>query len=178
MNYQTTDVIVIEGRHDEQKLVNLLKAEYIITNGLDVPRETLSYLSKVIKFRRVILLLDDDCPGAKIRQKLQKVLPGAINLVIPFSNPLITKKFGIAETSPEILIEKLKQVVLFNGSLPITVSLEDIYALKLMGHPFSKEYRKRVSEYYKLPLSNAKTLFKRLNGLQISKGEIQTILKS
>ena len=48
-------VIVVEGTSDVNKLQNLVDADFVITNGSVVSRETINYLKKLSLKRKIIL---------------------------------------------------------------------------------------------------------------------------
>lgn len=176
MKYQTSDVIVVEGAGDVRKLITAVKAEYIITKGYEVSRETVSYLSKVSEFRRIILLLDDDEAGRKIRNKLSLSLPSAVNLYIKNDQAGRNNKRGVAETTLSLLEKELLKTVTLDGGIKETLSMIDLYELGLTGRRDSAINRKTVTDHYELGNLNAKTLLSRLNGLQVGKEEIKSIL--
>ena len=64
------EVIVVEGKTDVATLSNIIKAEFIITNGFEISEETIELIEKVNKTKGVILFLDPDGPGEKIRMKI------------------------------------------------------------------------------------------------------------
>ena len=60
-------VIVVEGTSDVNKLSLLVDADYVVTNGSEVSRETLRYIKELSKTRQIIILTDPDYPGERIR---------------------------------------------------------------------------------------------------------------
>ena len=83
------EVIVVEGKSDVVTLSNIIKAEYIITNGFEISDETIELIKKVNETRGIILFLDPDGPGEKIRMKIMNKVP---NLKHAFVNPKHAKK--------------------------------------------------------------------------------------
>ena len=85
------EVIVVEGKSDVVTLSNIIKAEYIITNGFEISDETIELIRKVNETKGVILFLDPDGPGEKIRMKIMNKVP---NLKHAFVNPKHAKSTG------------------------------------------------------------------------------------
>ena len=52
-------------------LSNIIKAEFIVTNGFEINEETIELIKKVNETKGVILFLDPDGPGEKIRMKME-----------------------------------------------------------------------------------------------------------
>ena len=68
-------ILVVEGKTDVAFLSNYIDAEFVITNGSDVPPKTIEYLKEASKNREIIVLTDPDFPGKKIRDTLDKEIP-------------------------------------------------------------------------------------------------------
>ena len=56
-------ILVVEGATDVAFLSSFLDAEFVTTNGSDVPRETIEYLKEAVKRKNVVVLTDPDYPG-------------------------------------------------------------------------------------------------------------------
>ena len=94
-------ILVVEGKQDAAYLSNYIASEIVVVNGFEIPESVISYL----KNKSVLLLLDPDDAGHKIRQKLKNLLPDAIDVGIDISKCNRGNKKGVAECEiNEILV--------------------------------------------------------------------------
>ena len=64
-------VIVVEGKNDANKIKTIFpEADIITTNGSEISRQTLESIAKASNNDTVVLCLDPDGPGEKIRRKI------------------------------------------------------------------------------------------------------------
>ena len=169
------EVIVVEGKSDVATLSNIIKAEYIITNGFEISDETIELIKKVNETRGVILFLDPDGPGEKIRMKIMNKIP---NLKHAFVNPKYAKKgkkLGIAETNKEYILEALENVVTLKER-EISITYLNFYELGLVGQKDNKDLRFKLEEHYRIGHASAKTCLKRLNMLGVTLDELKEVL--
>ena len=75
-------VVIVEGKTDTNKLKKLFDVQTIETNGLNLKKETIHFIVETSKIKPIILFLDPDGPGEKIRKKLQDYLSSSINVFI------------------------------------------------------------------------------------------------
>ena len=76
------EVIVVEGKHDSATLKQYFKCDTVITNGLSLDEETLTYIKELNETRGVILFLDPDSPGNRIRHRINEAVPGCKNAFV------------------------------------------------------------------------------------------------
>ena len=60
-------IIVVEGTSDEALISSFMDADIVVTNGSDVPRETIEYLKEAKKKRDIVVLTD---PLRKVPRKM------------------------------------------------------------------------------------------------------------
>ena len=170
------EVIVVEGKSDVATLSNIVKAEFIITNGFEISDETIELIKRVNETKGVILFLDPDGPGEKIRMKIMNKIP---NLKHAFVNPKHAKKgkkIGVAETDKEHILEALENVItLKEGEVLITYL--DFFNLGLVGEKNTLEKRMKIEDYYRIGHGSAKTCLKRLNMLGITLEELKKVVE-
>ena len=165
MKLELNGTLVVEGKEDASYLSNYISSEIVIVNGFEISKATLSYL----KNKRVILLLDPDEAGLKIRERLNKELPDSVNVEIDISKCNRGIKNGIAECQINEVLDKLKPYVdektVKNES---DIKMSDLYELGLINN---KDLRKTVCEKLNLGNCNGKQLYKRLliNSISLSK---------
>ena len=171
-------VIVVEGKTDIDKLEKITNAILISTNGSSVPRETIEYIKELSMERKVIILTDPDYPGLRIRNILNQEIPNAYNAFVRRDKASNGKKLGVAETPVEEIIKALEEAQVFNlEKEEMSISLQDLYELGLVGQDNSTSLRNKVYEYYRLGYGNSKTLIKRLSSLGITKEDLKKYLK-
>lgn len=168
-------ILVVEGKTDVAFLSNYIDAEFVITNGSDIPESTIDYLKEASKSRNIIVLTDPDFPGKKIRDTLDKEIPNLKHCFIDKEHAIKHHKVGVAEADIDIVLESLEHQFVqkrAEGSL----KMSDLIDLGLTCSNESAELRNKVCKFFHLGFANAKTLLKRLNALNISKEELGKIL--
>ena len=153
------EVIVVEGVNDTKRLKSFFDVDTIETHGLGLSRET----------------IDPDTPGEKLRNRLNKEIPGLKNAFVLKEDARTRKKVGIEHASKEVLEEALNNLITY-GESKRSINEEEFYRLGLKGEDRSADLRKKVSAHFHLGKCNAKTLFNRLNMLGITYKEIADII--
>lgn len=166
------EVIVVEGSNDTKRLKSFFEVDTIETHGLGLSNETIEYIRKVNEKRGVILFLDPDSPGEKIRNRLNSSIPNLKNAFILKEDARTKKKVGVEHASREALREALENLVNY-GDHKESISLSEFNELGLSGKSDSGIRRQEIIKRYHLGRCNAKTLLKRLNMLGISKKDIE-----
>ena len=169
------EVIVVEGKNDTKRLKSFLDCETIETQGLALNKKTLSYIKEVSQRRGVILLLDPDGPGNKIRARINEAIPGLKNAFVDQNKAHGKRKIGIEHASKEAILEALDHLISYQIDHQ-SISLKDFNALGLNGREDAFKRRKIVSAYFHLGDCNAKTCFKRLNLLGLSLQDVEEVL--
>lgn len=166
-------VIVVEGTSDINKLKNLIDADFVSVNGSAISEEILQYLEELSKQREIIVLTDPDYPGEQIRKKISQRVE-CYHAFVDRKHASNGKKLGVAECDKEEIIRALKDFV-FLGEDNHSISFNEFCLLQLTG-PGSEERREKVAKHFSLGHCNSKTLFKRLNMLNITYQQIKEIL--
>lgn len=169
------EVIVVEGHSDTKRLQSFFEVETIETHGLGLTDETLEYIKEVNEKRGVILFLDPDSPGEKIRNRINEYIPGLKNAFVLKENARTTKKVGVEHASKEVLAEALNNLVSYEEDKK-TITMKEFIELGLNGMPDSSIRRDAVSKAFHIGKCNAKIMLKRLNLLGISKRDIEEVL--
>ena len=162
--------LVVEGKEDASYLSNYISSEIVVVNGYELSEETISYL----KNKEVILLLDPDEAGKKIREKLNNEIVNAINIEIDINKCNRGTKKGVAECEIEEILSKLHKYVIEETNSDLDIQMSDLYNLGLMTN---KELREKVCAKLNLGRCNAKTLYKRLNRNSISLKQLSEAVK-
>ena len=157
------EVVVVEGKTDTQKLKQLFDVDTIETNGLNVTKDLINLLMQTNKSRGIVLFLDPDGPGEKIRKICSEKIEICKHAFIDKNKFKFKKKVGIAESPNELIIEALGNIVTFDKTSE-SLSWNEYQNFKLD----TKLKRKVVTDYLKISECNNKQLFKRLNMIGIN----------
>lgn len=170
------EVIVVEGVNDTKRLKSFFDCETIETHGLGLKKETIELIKSVNDKRGVILFLDPDTPGEKIRNRINQEIPNLKNAFIMKEDARTSKKVGIEHASKEVLMEALNNLITFSDKKN-SISMNDLYDLGLMGNDNSQAKREIIAKHYHLGKCNGRTLLNRLNILAIGKQDLIKVLK-
>ena len=163
-------ILVVEGKEDASYLSNYISSEIVTTNGFEISEEKISYL----KDKKVIILVDPDEAGKKIRQKLNGLLPNSINVEVDIKRCVRNTKNGVAECDINEVLTKLKHYIIEQIDTESDITISDLYDLGLMNN---KDLREQVCAKLKLGKCNAKTMYKRLLNSNIKLEQLYEIMK-
>ena len=172
-------VFVVEGKTDVNKLTNIIDADFVITNGMAIPDDTISYLKELVKTRKVFVLTDPDFPGLQIRNKISQEVEGVYHAYIDRKKASNGKKLGVAECELEELKQAISNYVCYDQEVinENQITMKDMIELGLTGCETSSALREKVSKKYHTGYCNAKTLMKHLNMLGVTLKDLkETIL--
>jgi ribonuclease M5 len=169
------EVIVVEGTHDAATINQYVEADTIITNGSAVSVETLALIKKASKTKGVIVFLDPDFPGEKIRKTIMDAVPDACHAYLEKSKAISKnkQKVGVEHATRDDILEALDNCVHYDEFDELSLSYEEYLSLGLVGN---KSLRDKVTKSLKIAPCNAKTLFKRLNMLNLTYEDIIKII--
>ncbi len=169
-----SEVIVVEGKHDVDKLKAVVEADFIITNGSEISEETKLMIVEIAKRRDILIFTDPDFQGERIRKIITALVPNAKHAFIEKSKAQGKRNLGVENASIEDLKESLKNV------RPATVNKEltwgEFISLDIMTHEKAKLIRNQLSKKLHLGIVNNKQLFKRLNMFGYNKDELLSII--
>lgn len=163
-------VLVVEGKEDASYLSNYISSEIVVLNGYDIQESTINYL----KNKKVIILTDPDDAGLAIRNKLNTLLPNAVNVEININKCNRGTKTGVAECEIDEILTKLKSYAAIENKTSSDIQLSDLYNLGLMS---DKDLRNNICRKLNLGKCNAKALFKRLQSNNVKLEQLYEIMK-
>lgn len=169
------EVIVVEGKNDTKRLKSFFDCETIETNGLGLNEETIAYIKTINEKRGVVLLLDPDSPGEKIRNKLNNEIPNLKNAFLLKQDARTNKKVGVEHANKEVILEALNHLITYKD-YEKRINMNDLFELGLIGNENSKDKRLSLIKKLHIGKCNGKTLLKRLNLLNLNKKEIEELL--
>ncbi len=160
-------VIIVEGVHDVSKLSNLYDFCYVITNGYDIPQHEIDFILSLNKDVPIYVLVDKDEAGERIRERINSIREGFINIRI--EAPRESKKKGIAECSSDNIKKALDKYAIDNNEQ----SYIDLYSLGLIGKKDSNRLLSFICSEFNLGITNKDNLLKRIKLLGINEKEIK-----
>lgn len=172
-------VIVVEGKHDEQKIKSIYPdVETIVTNGSEISKETINLIYQTSFVREVILFMDPDFPGKQITNK---ILETNGNYKIAYLNKKNAisknnKKVGIEHASEESIRESLDKLFTVSKDKK-NISYNDLYIRGIINIKGSKTARKNLCKSLNIALFNGKALLRYLNMLNITLERVDEIIE-
>lgn len=163
------ELVVVEGKHDAQRVRRLFDCEVAVTRGLSLDESTLALVKQAAQGRGVVILTDADHPGEVIRRRLTALAPNARQAVIEKARSTGKRNVGVEFADDEAIRQALRQAATFGESRQ-TLSLSEYRASGLMGDCGRRE---KVCAHFRLPFSNNKTLFRRLNALGVDQAALR-----
>lgn len=166
-------IIVIEGVTDIAFLTSFIAAEFISTNGSDVPASTIAYLKEQSKNKPIIVLTDPDSPGQKIRVKLDESIPGLRHCFIDKKAAIRNGKVGVAEARENTILKALEHQLIFKACPQSSLKQIDLLNLGLSGTLQAQRKRSAVAAHFHMGYVNGKQFLKRAKSLNLTYREIE-----
>ncbi len=176
MKKQLDAILVVEGKSDVAYLSSFIDAEFVITNGSDIPADTILYLKEASKNRKIIVLTDPDSPGKRIRDVLDSQIENLNHCFIRKEKAIKKHKVGVAECDMDEIFNALDNQFVNKKDNKEYISMDDMYDLSLVGSIDSKERREKLSNKLSLGHNNGKSLYKKLNSLKLTKCDVTELL--
>ena len=166
------ELIVVEGKHDRQKLEKLFDCDVICTDGLSMSPEVLETIKTVGEKRGIIILTDPDHPGEVIRKKIAEIVLQRQHVFVSKKEAIGRRNVGIEYVSDEDLVKALENRITFDSRTE-SLSWTEFLDLGIMGN---SEKRNQLCEKLHIAFSNNKTLYKRLNMMGMTYGELRELI--
>lgn len=179
INSNIKEVVVVEGYHDLATLKLIYsEMDIYITNGSEIAESTLKELKVLNEERGLILFLDPDYQGERIRRIINEYVGKTKHAFLTKKDCISKnkKKVGIEHANRDVIIEALSSFYESGQYLKNPISLPDLYVLKLIGNENSKKLRKILGEELGIGLNNGKSLCNKLNMFGIKLDKIKEIL--
>lgn len=165
------EVIVVEGKNDTNHLKQYFDVDTIETKGLGINKDTINLIRTINENRGVILLLDPDSPGERIRKKINDEIPSLKNAFVFKEEARTLKKVGIEHASKNSLEKALSSYITYNNKEEY-LTYEEFVNFGLIGDKKSASKRDEIARRYSLGKCNAKTLYKRMKMIGLTKEKI------
>lgn len=175
MKHRIQELIVVEGKNDTNVLQTYFDCDTFETGGDQVTEKTLETIRQLRKNREIIIFTDPDTPGEHIRRLVSNAVPGCKHAFIDKTKARTTKKVGVEHASKEDLWESLCHLVTFDEQ-KTSLAWQDFIDFGLTGRTDSALYRKKVCDAFYISPCSAKTCFKRLNQMGVTKEQVEEVL--
>jgi ribonuclease M5 len=172
-------IFVVEGRNDESRLKQIYPTiEVITTNGSAIDPDKVEVLQKLDETHDIILFLDPDHAGERIRRILGKSLTHVFHAFIDqnLAHSKNGKKIGVEHASTQTIQEALKDMKIVFTDSKSDVTHSFLHDIGLTGGKNSKILRAKLSVNLKIGHVNGKTLYHRLKIFNISQKDIIEVL--
>lgn len=170
------EVIVVEGKHDTQKLQSCVECDTLETSGCRLTKAHIELIKQLQQKRGVIIFTDPDTPGEKIRALINAQVPGCKNAFIEKRKARTTKKVGVEHAEPHDIKEALAHLLTYEERSEPSLSLSEFHKLGLNGQSNSAKLREMLGNTLFIGRCNAKTLWKRMNMLGLTMCEVQLLM--
>lgn len=171
------ELIVVEGKTDISLLSSRIDAFFFRTNGYALTKEDIAFINLANEYIGVILLLDPDGPGNKIKQKILNIAPSCKVIDLNKKECIKKNKVGVAESNIESTFLEILKVATVQKERTFNISKKELCECNLIGSNNSKNTRDRLSKALNINLYNSKDLFLKLNCIKINKEQIINYVK-
>ncbi len=176
MKKQLDAILVVEGKSDIAYLSSFIDAEFVSTNGSDVPSDVITYLKKASQKKKIIVLTDPDSPGKRIRDVLDQEIDNLIHCYVHKEKAIKRHKVGVAECDIDEIYNALNNQFVNNKNKKEYISVDELYYLGLLGREDSKAKREYLSNKLSIGYNNGKSLYKKINSLKLTRSDIERLL--
>lgn len=176
MKKNVNGIIVVEGVTDVAFLSQFIDAEFVTTNGSEIPQQTIEYLKNSREKRDVFVLTDPDSPGKRIRDTLDQFIPNLKHCFISKDCSIKKNKVGVAESTKEEVLKALESYVQTDKNVVGSITHSDLNKLGLEGTEGSFVRREKVINKFHLGHCNAKTFLKRINYSHLTIEDLRSCL--
>ncbi len=172
-------IFVVEGKNDASRLHQILgDVKIVTTNGSEISDQTIDLLKELDQTHDMILFLDPDYPGDRIRSKLEQELihVAHAHILKKYAISKNRKKVGIEHADKEVILEALSHIQYEQKDVESDINTFFLFEVGLIGQTYSKKLREDISKYMHLGHVNGKTLLNRLKMFGYQQKDIIEVL--
>jgi ribonuclease M5 len=172
-------VFVVEGKNDFSRLKQLYPDIFVMTtNGSEISQESIDALMKLDETHDIILFLDPDYAGKRIRNILSKKLEHIYHAFIDQDKAISKnqKKIGVEHAKKEDIEDALKHIKMVDLSNHNDIEMSFLYDVGLIGNNHSRKLREKLSKALHIGHVNGKTLYHRLKAFGINQKDICEVI--
>jgi len=171
-------VFVVEGKRDQARLIEALGEVVVVTtNGSETSQETINELKTLSLNNNIVIIVDPDGPGEKIRRKISSEVDGAKHVYLEKDKAISKsgKKVGLEHMSVDDVREAMKGIKVIRVGSDITRS--DLFGFGLVGKSDSSKLRNRIALHLGFGYANAKTFLKKCLMFGVTKVDLEQIVR-
>ncbi len=173
------EVIVVEGKDDTARIRQAVDADTIETNGSAVNDEIIEQIRHAADKRGVIIFTDPDYPGERIRHIVSQRVPECKHAFLPkhLARAKKDKGIGIEHASSRDIIEALSAVYELTDRVEGEITKSELLHYGLIGGPQASSRREKLGIELHIGKTNGKQLLRRLNMFQITRRQLNEVMK-
>ena len=136
-------IFVVEGKNDVSRLKQVFPNINVVSvGGSSISLDVVTYLKSLEDTHEIILCLDPDFPGLKIRDELEQSFKKVSHIFLDRSKSFSKnrKKIGLEHLSNEEIITVFNNIYRKSETTG-TLTLSNMYEFGLVGEDHSKELR-------------------------------------
>lgn len=171
------EIIVVEGKSDAAAVLRAIDAQCIITYGYSLPHSVIEQIKRVKEQRGVIILTDPDYAGERIRERINKLVPGCKNAFIAREDAMAENDIGVECASAATILIALSRVRTEEYVCRAEFTVEDLMRNGLVGKGGAAVKRNEVGKVLGIGYANAKQFLRRLNTYGVTREEFTIALK-
>lgn len=172
------EVIVVEGRHDTERLRKYYDCDTIETGGTSLGKEVMDRIASAQQTRGVIVFTDPDSAGNRIRNAVNRAVPGCKNAFVDRDAAHTTKKVGVEHAAYGPIEQALENLVTYSDHPSKQITVDEFYELGLIGGNDSAALRTKIGKIFHIGGGSAKTILHRLNCLNITYEQLKEAVHS
>lgn len=171
------EVIVVEGIKDEIAVKRGLDCEVIYVSGFGITEKAFKIIQKAQDTKGVILFMDSDSAGERIRERIAKRIKGVKHAYISREKSTKNGDIGVEYAKAEDIIESIKNAKAVLCNERNEFSQNDLIQNGLVNKSDSSKKREMVGDVLGIGYSNGKKFLSRLNSFNITREEFLNALK-
>ena len=167
------EVIVVEGRDDEQAVGRAVEASTIATHGFGIAKSTWELIENAYNERGIIVFTDPDFAGEQIRKRINEKFPEAKQAYLTQEEAWKNGDIGIENAKPEDIRDALSKARATAAQKNDTFCQSDLFALGLAGGENAAKLRNQIGRILGIGYGNTKLFLRRLNEYGITREELE-----
>lgn len=171
------EVIVVEGIKDEIAVKRGIDAEVIYVSGFGITEKTINLIKNAQKRCGVILFMDADSAGERIRENISKKVKGVKHAYISKEKSCKNGDIGVEYAKAEDIVESIKNAKCMLDESTNEFKLSDLIENKLVDVKEASERREIIGEILGIGYANGKKFLSRLNYFNISREEFNKAIE-
>lgn len=171
------EVIIVEGRDDEQIVKRALECDVIMTHGYSYGKKFKEKLTSISQSRGIIIFTDPDYVGKRIRKDLSESIPNAKHAFLPRGKALKGDNIGVENATVEDVRAAIEAAKPEYEEYKEIYTNSDMIKYGLIGEPDSKQKRMKLAAILKIDYGNSKNFLKSLNSFRIDREKLERALE-